>query len=135
MQGFLRSYLSLYRPTIQAINRLLQPHGLSYSLWQVVLYLQEHERASLVEISTYYGIEKPSITRRVQRLEELGLLTSESGKDRREKWIALSSRGRSLYARCRQQLTDLEHQITAGVPHGDLEQAVSVFRRVLSKLK
>lgn len=135
MQGFFRSYLSLYRPIIQAINRLLQPHGLSYSLWQVVVYLHEHERASLVEISTYYGIEKPSITRRVQRLEELGLLTSEPGQDRREKWITLSSQGRSLYGRCRQELTALEHQVTAGIPRDELERALGVFRRVLSNLK
>lgn len=42
----------------------------------------EHEHASLVEISQYYGIEKPGVTRRVQRLEELGYLSCVPGNDR-----------------------------------------------------
>lgn len=135
MQGFFRSYLSLYRPLIQSLNELLQAYELSYSLWQVMVYLHEHEHASLVEISTYYGIEKPSITRRVQRLEELGYLTMAQGNDRREKSIALSCQGRSVYTQCRHKITALERRATEGIAAAPLEQTAAVLQQIRDNIK
>ncbi|NMF88246.1 MarR family winged helix-turn-helix transcriptional regulator [Aromatoleum petrolei] len=135
MQGFFRSYLSVYRPLIQALNRLLHPYELSYSLWQVMLYLHEHEHASLVEISHYHGIEKPGVTRRVQRLEELGYLSCVPGNDRREKSVALTEQGLHVYSECRAKITALEQRVTAGIGVTALEQAVAVFRQLLGNLK
>ncbi|RJG02951.1 MarR family winged helix-turn-helix transcriptional regulator [Noviherbaspirillum sedimenti] len=135
MQGFFRSYLLLHRPMIQALNQLLQSHELSYSLWQVVLYLHEHEQASLVEIANYYGIEKPGVTRRVQRLEELGYLTIAPGNDRREKSIALTPLGQDVYAQCRQKITALERRATAGIAADDLARTVTVFQQISGNLK
>lgn len=135
MQGFFRSYLSVYRPLIQALNQLLHPYELSYSLWQVMLYAHEHEHASLVEISQYYGIEKPGVTRRVQRLEELGYLSCVPGNDRREKSLALTEQGQRVYSECRVKITALEQRITAGIGVGALEQTVAVFRQLLGNLK
>ncbi|HJV25164.1 MAG TPA: MarR family transcriptional regulator [Aromatoleum sp.] len=135
MQGFFRSYLSVYRPLIQALNELLRPYELSYSLWQVMLYLHEHAQASLVEISNYYGIEKPGVTRRVQRLEELGYLICVPGSDRREKSLALTAQGERIYAECRAQITALETRVTAGIAPGPLEQIVAVFPQLLANLK
>lgn len=135
MQGIFRSYLSVYRPLIQALNQLLHPYELSYSLWQVMLYLHEHTQASLVEISHYYGIEKPGVTRRVQRLEELGYLTCVPGHNRREKSLALTAQGERVYAECREQITALEARVTAGIAPDPLEQSVTVFRQLLDNLK
>lgn len=135
MQGFFRRYLSLYRPLIQALNQLLQPYDLSYSLWQVMVYLHEHEHASLVEVSTHYGVEKPGMTRRVQRLEELGYVTIAPGNDRREKSLALSHKGHSVYADCRQKITALERRVTAGIARDQLEQSVMVLQQLSSNLK
>lgn len=135
MQGFFRSYLSVYRPLIHALNELLQPCELSYSLWQVMVYAKEHARASLVEISQYYGIEKPGVTRRVQRLEELGYLTCAPGNDRREKSLVLTELGMRVYSECRAKITALEERVTAGIGPGPLERTVAVFGQLLGNLK
>lgn len=134
MPGFFRDYLLVYRPLIQTINELLQPFDLSYSLWQVMVYLHEHEQAPLVEISAYYGIEKPAITRRVQRLEELGYITISQGVDRREKAIALSRQGHSIYAQCRQRITALERRVTAGIAATQLQQTAIVLQQIRDNL-
>lgn len=134
MQGFFRHYLSLYRPLIQALNHLLQPYDLSYSLWQVMLYLHENEQASLVEISNYYGIEKPSITRRVQRLEELGYVAITPGHDRREKLIVLSRQGHDIYKQCRQRITALERRVTESIAADRLEHTATLFQQVRHNL-
>lgn len=135
MRGLFRSYLSVYRPLIQALNQLLQPHELSYSLWQVMLYAHEHPHASLVEISHHYGIEKPGVTRRVQRLAELGYLSCVPGNDRREKSVVLTERGQRVYTACRAKITAMERSACAGIDSGALEQAVAVFRQLLGNLK
>ncbi|TCS35143.1 DNA-binding MarR family transcriptional regulator [Paucimonas lemoignei] len=134
MQGFFRQYLLVYRPLIQTLNDLLHPFNLSYSLWQVMVYLHEHEQASLVEISTHYGIEKPAITRRVQRLEELGYITIAQGTDRREKAIALSSQGHGVYAQCRQRISALERRVTADIAAARLEQTAAVLQQIRENL-
>lgn len=74
MEGLFRQYIRIYRPLMKSLNELLEKYQLSYSLWQVIVYLKDEGTSTLVDISNYYQVEKPSITRRVHRLQELGLI-------------------------------------------------------------
>ncbi|WP_071392932.1 MarR family winged helix-turn-helix transcriptional regulator [Bacillus tuaregi] len=115
MQGFLQRYLSLYRPLITALNELMSSYELSHSLWQVMFYLKNNGPSTLVDISAYYHVEKPTITRRVHRLEELHMIKQIPGKDRREKLIQLTEQGEEVYQALRVKITDLEHEVMNGV--------------------
>lgn len=126
--GFFKLYLRLYRPLITALNDLLSVQGLSYGLWQVVVYLHDHGPSTLVDISGYYKVEKPSITRRIQRLEELGLVACSPGKDRREKVAELTSTGMAVYRTCRRQITELEGLALEGISE---EEQQAVFQALL----
>lgn len=116
MEGFLRHFLRLYRPLITSLNELLSPFELSYSLWQVIYYVKNNGPSTLVDISTYYEVEKPSITRRVHRLEELQIVKQIPGTDRREKIIQLTEKGEEIYQVCRSKITDLEKSVTEEIP-------------------
>ena len=70
MEGFFQRYLRLYRPLITSLNELLSAYELSYSLWEVVFYIKNNGPSTLVDIANHYNVEKPTITRRVHRLEE-----------------------------------------------------------------
>ena len=63
---------------------------------RLLIILENNGPSSLVDISSYHNIEKPSITRRVQRLEERRLIDVLPGKDRREKMIKLTESGEEL---------------------------------------
>ncbi len=119
MEGFFQRFLSLYRPLIAALNELLAPYELSYSLWQVIFYVKLHGASTLVEISNFYNVEKPTITRRVQRLEELKMIEQIPGKDKREKIIKLTALGEEIYLNCRQKITELEHLVMEGIAAED----------------
>ncbi|CUU49812.1 MULTISPECIES: MarR family winged helix-turn-helix transcriptional regulator [Clostridium] len=119
MQGLFQRFFSLHRPLISKLNELLGEHDLSYSLWQVILYLKNNQPSSLVDIANYYNIEKPSITRRVQRLEERLIVKTISGKDRREKIIELTEIGEELYDVCRERITQLENDVVKGISEND----------------
>ncbi|WP_346931214.1 MarR family transcriptional regulator, partial [Clostridium sp.] len=90
MQGLFQRFFSLYRPLVSKLNELLGEYNLSYSLWQVIYYLKNNGPSSLVDIANYYNIEKPSVTRRVNSLEEKLMVRAISSKDKREKIIELT---------------------------------------------
>ncbi|RLL48413.1 MarR family transcriptional regulator [Oceanobacillus piezotolerans] len=122
MEGIFQRYLSLYRPLITTLNELLSTYELSYSLWQVIFYIKNNGPSTLVEISNQYDVEKPTITRRVHRLEDLEIVEQIPGKDRREKVIELTERGEEIYKVCRIKITNLENRVMEGIT--DKEQRI-----------
>ncbi len=115
MQGFFQRFIRLYRPLISKLNELLSEYDLSYSLWQIIFYVKKNGPSTLVDISSYYNVEKPTITRAVQRLEEKMLVKQIPGKDRREKIIQLTETGEEIYQVCRQKITLLEESVMKGI--------------------
>ena len=119
MEGFFQKYLRLYRLLITSLNELMSDYQLSYSLWQVIYYIKNYGPSTLVDISNYYNVEKPTITRRVHRLEELQIVVQIPGKDRREKIIQLTELGEQIYKECRLKITNLEKNVMEGIPLED----------------
>ncbi|NYE05727.1 DNA-binding MarR family transcriptional regulator [Bacillus niacini] len=111
MEGFFQRYLSLYRPLITKLNELMSTYELSYSLWQVIFYIKNNGPSTLVDIANQYNVEKPTITRRVQRLEDLQIVKQIPGMDKREKVIQLTEVGEEIYQACRNKITALEISI------------------------
>jgi DNA-binding MarR family transcriptional regulator len=130
MQGFFQRYLLLYRPLISQLNELLGEYELSYSLWQVMLYVKNNGPSTLVEISTYYDVEKPTITRTVHRLEEKLVVKVIPGKDRREKIIQLTEFGEELYLICRQKITEMEYKVMRNIPENDQTAAFQILPKM-----
>lgn len=131
MQGFFQRFLLLYRPLISCLNELLSEYELSYSLWQVIFFVKNNGSSTLVEISVHFNVEKPTITRTVQRLEEKKIINVIPGKDRREKKITLTEFGEKLYDTCRQKITKLEYEVMSGIP---IEEQTAVFE-ILPKIR
>ncbi|MFJ7975363.1 MarR family winged helix-turn-helix transcriptional regulator [Peribacillus sp. NPDC096379] len=98
------------------MNELLSAYNLSYSLWQVIVFVKNNGPSTLVDISNHYNVEKPTITRRVHRLEELQIVRQIPGKDRREKIIQLTESGEEIYQECRKMITNLEYSVMEGIP-------------------
>ncbi|MDQ0973235.1 MarR family transcriptional regulator for hemolysin [Neobacillus niacini] len=117
MEGFFQRYLSLYRPLITKLNELMSTYELSYSLWQVIFYIKNNGPSTLVDIANQYNVEKPTITRRVQRLEDLQIVKQIPGMDKREKVIQITEVGEEIYQACRNKITALENSIMDGIAH------------------
>lgn len=125
--GFLRSSMGLHRRLIAALNELLSQQQLTYGLWIVMVYIHDREQATLVEIANHYGVEKPVITRRVQRLRELALLDCTPGQDKRAKVLCLSTEGQQCYRRCRQLIDQFEARLLAPLPDTQREALLSAL--------
>ncbi|GIN20593.1 MarR family winged helix-turn-helix transcriptional regulator [Siminovitchia fordii] len=72
------------------LNNVLKDHDLFTSQWTVLYCVHQHGEMTLTDIWKYLNVEAPTITRTVKRLEELGWLKTDLGKDRREKMVRLS---------------------------------------------
>lgn len=130
MQGFFQRYLLLYRPLISRLNELLSEYELSYSLWQVIFFVNNNGPSTLVEISNHFNVEKPTITRTVQRLEEKQIIKVIQGKDRREKIISLTELGEGLYQNCRQKITKMEFEVMKGIPVAEQNAAFEILPKI-----
>ncbi|MED1471042.1 MarR family winged helix-turn-helix transcriptional regulator [Bacillus salipaludis] len=130
MQGFFQQYLRVYRPLISKLNETLGEFELSYSLWQVIWYINKNQQSTLVDISNYYNVEKPTVTRAVKRLEEKLIIKVIPGKDKREKVIQLTDLGEDLYQIIRQKITELEYSVMRGISNEEQNAAFQLLPKL-----
>ena len=86
------------------VNLALKKHGLFASQWSVLFCVYKQGELTLTQIWKYLNVEAPTITRTVNRLEQLGWLSTQEGKDRREKIVRLTEEAKV-------QLPDIEASI------------------------
>ncbi len=134
-RDFFHQLVRLYRPFERELNEQLTNHGLYRSQWTVLFYLHHHQTATLVEISKYQGIEKPNVTRTINRLEELGFVEQTQGMDKREKRVRLTTKGELMYKDVRKTIDHFEEQITAGIREEELQNAVRIMKKIHGNLR
>lgn len=120
----------LYRPLTSKLNELLGEYELSYSLWQIIFHVKNNGPSTLAAISDYFNIERPSVTRTVQRLEEKQIIKQIPGKNKREKMIQLTELGEDVYLSCREQITALENSVMKDIPKEELNAAYEVIPKI-----
>lgn len=87
-----------------------------------------------MEISNYLGVEKPTVTRTINRLEELGYVEHIPGKDKREKRMQLTVLGKKVYQDVRKTVDEFEKEIIKGVSEKELLEAVHVMKAIRNNL-
>ena len=131
---FFHQYLQVSRSLVKRINEALAPYDMYHSQWRIVYYLKNIGPATLVEIGAYFHVEKPTVTRTVNRLEKSGLIEQIPGRDKREKRIQLSEKGNGVYEECRAAVDGLEEKWMKDLSPEELEIAEKVlghFQKIL----
>ncbi len=113
----------MYRPFESQLNQELGKHGLHRAQWTILYYLVNEGPSTLVELAHYQRVEKPTMTRTVSRLEELGYVDHLPGKDRREKRMQLTAEGTKVYQKVRVTIDKFEQEILEGIPE-DTQQLI-----------
>ncbi|GAA3862537.1 MarR family winged helix-turn-helix transcriptional regulator [Streptomyces sp. NPDC003631] len=99
-----RDILSVHARTMCEIDRVLHPHGLGASDFEVLDILADEtpEQGSQCRVQNIAGrvhLSQSALSRLIARLEKDGLvLRSVCEEDRRGVWVALTERGRELHA-------------------------------------
>ena len=134
-QDFFNEYRLMYRPFTNQINLQLENYQLYSSQWGLLRLLTDRGPHSLVEIANFMYIEKPSVTRLVQKLVELGYVETVVGKDKREKLVQLTEHGENIVEEIQANLKPYLEDSLADVSEKDIEIATQVLAKIRVNIK
>ncbi|MFJ7683129.1 MarR family winged helix-turn-helix transcriptional regulator [Peribacillus butanolivorans] len=133
--GFFHHNLQFSRSFTKKLNEQLAKVDLFHSQWLIVYYLNQYGCSTLVEISNYLDVEKPTVTRTVNRLEERKLIEQIPGKDKRERRIQLTESGERTYQEAKKVVEEFELQLMSGLAEEDRETTLRTLLFLKGKLK
>ncbi|MFC5601760.1 MarR family winged helix-turn-helix transcriptional regulator [Sporosarcina koreensis] len=119
---------------LNQVNAKLAQYGLFSSQWQIMKLLMQEGAMTPAEIAQRQQVEKPSITKILQRLGEMEYVESTPGQDKREKWIRLTSSGEAVCRDVMEQLASLYEDLLKGSSKEEVEIAISVLARAHQNL-
>ena len=88
-----------------------------------------------MELSNYQSVEKPTVTRTINRLEELGYVEHLPGKDKREKRMQLTELGRNIYMEVRMTIDQFEQDILKGISEEEQLKTIRIMEEIQKNLK
>lgn len=133
--AFFHHYLQVSRAFTKKLNEQLSQINIYHAQWSFIYYLHNAETATLVEISNYFNVEKPTITRTVNRLEELGLIEQIPGKDKRERRIKLTDSGKCMYLDGKKIVDEFEGNLMKDISEADRETTRRILLQLQKNLK
>ncbi|MCO0597082.1 MarR family transcriptional regulator [Peribacillus butanolivorans] len=131
---FFQELLLLYRPFENNLNIQLNKHNLHRAQWSILHYLSNYGSATLVELANYQSVEKPTITRTITRLEELGYVEHVPSKDRREKRMQLTELGTKIYSDVRITIDQYEQDILKGITEEEQLAAIRIMSEIRNNI-
>lgn len=133
-QEFFYQFMLVYRPFENQLNALLSKHQIQRAQWTVLFYLAKYESVTLVELSHYLGVEKPTTTRTVHRLQEQGYVEQMESSDKREKRMRLTNSGEKVYHDIRLYIDQFEQEILQGINEEEIMGAIDVLKHIRTNL-
>jgi MarR family transcriptional regulator for hemolysin len=115
------------------LERRLSTAGASFGSWTVLAVLEG--RGAMIQrvLAESLGIEGPTLTRHLDRLEELGLVRRDrSGADRRYALVSLTDSGRALCHELDAVAREANAQLLAGFSDEEIVALKAMLRRLTS---
>ena len=132
---FFHQYLQTARLFTKHLNDQLAEHDLYHSQWAIIYYLKHHAPSTLVDISSYLNVVKPTITRTVTRLEERELIEQIQSENKREKRIQLSGAGEEIYNSCIDIVSGFEEGVMSGISEDEMKLTMQVLNKMQYQLQ
>jgi MarR family transcriptional regulator, transcriptional regulator for hemolysin len=97
-------------------------------------YLFNTGPATLVELSHYLYVEKPTVTRTINRLEVMGYVEHVPSKDKREKKMQLTELGKKVYKDVRVTIDQFEQSILTGISEEEQIEAIRIMGEIRNNI-
>jgi MarR family transcriptional regulator for hemolysin len=122
--------------TAKALNRAftdeLARAGGSQHVWLILLALKQQRWRAQQELAAAVGVEGPTLTHHLDRLEKSGLIErARDPDDRRAVRVELTAAGDELFHRLRSAAVGFDARLRDGLSDDEIEG----FRRVLTRLR
>ena len=106
------------RAATQVYDKALEPSGLRVTQFTLMVALSLSEGLTLSQVAERLVMDRTTLTRNVTPLERDGLVMSDRGPDRRERYLRLTAAGRRALARALPLWRRAQAEVVAGIGHG-----------------
>lgn len=114
------------------IEQELKGVGLPMGVWRTLLAVQRMEPCTMNELAKYTTLERSSLTRTLDQMEDQGMVTrSTPPHDRRQVLVALTPEGRAAYERGFAAIRDWNRAALDRLPDGRMDALLEMLGEVL----
>ena len=128
---------SAARLTMGAYHPYLDPLGITYPQYLVLLVLWEQDKQPVCDIGKRLMLDTNTMTPLLQRMEKAGLITRTRGReDTRQRIVSLTKQGKALY----EQAQDIPESMSKAVMASEEElkeilQMIPLLDKLIEELK
>ena len=123
------------RQISKSFNERMAPSGLYAAQWTVIRYILKNGPSTQIAMSSYLGVEAPTMTRTINRLEKAGLIVRKEGKDRREKIINLTDLALSKIPNWEAEIDQFEAPLFESLTDSEVSIANKVLEKIVLSIK
>lgn len=118
----------------QAFARKLEAEGVSVAEWVALRELMRLGGTAPSALADHMGMTRGAISKILERLATLGLVTRESGaQDRRTQRVALSRTGRALVPRLAARADENDHEFFSHLTPAERDALIALLRDVAER--
>lgn len=120
----------------RAVNRRLQPFGLTEATWLPLVHLSRAQTPMRQkDLAAALGLDGSSVVRLLDALQAAGLVTRrEEDGDRRAKAIVLTHAGQATVAQVEQVAEQVRAAALADIPDPELQRAFGLLEDIVRRL-
>jgi MarR family transcriptional regulator for hemolysin len=124
------------RTLSRAFDASLAERGGSLATWAVLASLAADDlHRSQRSIATAVGIEGPTLTHHLHRMESAGLVRrTRDPKDRRAQFVALTAEGRDAFAGMLEVVHDFDRRLRADLSAAEIETLRALLARLVANV-
>ncbi|WGM40685.1 MarR family transcriptional regulator [Caulobacter sp. NIBR1757] len=116
-----------------AIEQVLKDANLTMALWRALLTVHRMEPCTMNELARWTSLERTSLTRTLDQMEDQGLITRTTPpKDRRQVVVALTPAGHEAYQRGYSAVTAWNRAALDGLPTDQLAALKTALDHILT---
>lgn len=123
------------RQISKSFNEQLVPKGLYMAQWAVIRYIMRKGPSTQKQICDYLHVEAPTMTRTLNRMEELGLVEKTESLDRRSKIIRLTKQAAENYPKWEKEVDAFENPVTGTLTDDELATTIQTLKKIIDRLQ
>jgi MarR family transcriptional regulator, transcriptional regulator for hemolysin len=118
----------------KALNEALIPLGLYSAQWTIIYLIKTNGSSTQKTLAQYLGVEAPTMTRTIARLEKSGWITKLIGADKREKQIVLTEAAMNKYEEWHQAVRACESRVLKTIEDEEIHSMLLFIEKMKENL-
>jgi MarR family transcriptional regulator for hemolysin len=115
----------------RAFDEALATAGGSAPVWQVLLSVKAERHGTQRNLAAAVGIEGPTLTHHLNRLESAGLVSRRRDpENRRVQQVELTADGEALFERLRDEAMAFDRRLRRGVPDDEVQACIATLAKL-----